>query len=139
MSFIAECKYKNYCRTDYYTLTLSYELNKCLNTQFPLNQFIQIFCPKKPFCPILFKLVKYCWLIFARKGGEHTAYDGMLRYLFCPMSKLVRQKISQERGRYLFAPWVVPVLGGPRAVGFPCRTLPHWLRPVCTPAHREIS
>merc|ERR1719219_3013699 len=30
-------------------------------------------------------------------------------------------------------PWVVPVLGGPGAVGFPCRALPHWLRPVCAP------
>ena len=34
----------------------------------------------------------------------------------------------------LFAPWVVPVLGGPGAVGLPSGALPHGLRPVSAPA-----
>merc|ERR550534_2255015 len=33
----------------------------------------------------------------------------------------------------LFAPWVVPVLGGPGAVGLPSGALPHGLRPVSAP------
>merc|ERR1711971_851454 len=32
--------------------------------------------------------------------------------------------ISADIPRYLFAPWVVPVLGGPWAVGFSCTSLP---------------
>ena len=40
----------------------------------------------------------------------------------------------QRPKRYLFAPWVVPVLGGPGAVGLPSGALPHGLRPVSAPA-----
>ena len=49
----------------------------------------------------------------------------------------IRPNVGQrpKKGeRYLFAPWVVPVLGGPGAVGLPSGALPHGLRPVSAPA-----
>merc|ERR1719192_1817817 len=67
----------------------------------------------------------------------HTAY-GSLGYLFGPnvwlLLYLVLLKWDIPRcERHLFAPWVVPVLGGPWAVGFPSGALPHRLGPVCAP------
>ena len=43
-------------------------------------------------------------------------------------------RLCWSKKRHLFAPWVVPVLGGPGAVGLPHGALPHWLRPVGAPA-----
>merc|ERR1712203_883814 len=71
------------------------------------------------------------------RSNEHTAY-GSLGYLFGPnvwlLLYLVLLKWDIPRcERHLFAPWVVPVLGRPWAVGFPSGALPHRLGPVCAP------